>query len=66
MNGINERIAILEERSDRHELSDSEILKEVKAIRADINRYKGFLGAIWFCVSCVGIFFSAFKFFHKG
>lgn len=38
---------------------------EVKEIRADLNKYKGFAGGIWFVLSCIGIFIGAFRFFHK-
>lgn len=46
-----------------------EVLKdlhtEVKEIRNELNKYKGFAGGIWFVLSCIAIFFSAFKFFHR-
>ena len=38
---------------------------EVKEIRAELNKYKGFAGGIWFVLSCIGIFIGAFRFFHK-
>lgn len=42
-----------------------ELRDEVKEIRADLNKYKGFAGGIWFVLSCMGIFFAAFRFFHR-
>ena len=63
---LHERVAALEEarRTDRDNIDS--ILLHVKSIDENLNRYKGFFGAVWFVISCIGIFFSAFKFFHKG
>lgn len=63
---LHERVAALEERLGITEETNEKILKHVESIDAHLNRYKGFLGAVWFAISCVGVFFSAIKFFHKG
>lgn len=60
------RLAVLEERADKAEKENTEILQTVQRIENEINKYKGFIGSVWFVISCVGIFFSTFKFFHKG
>lgn len=62
---LHERVAALEERLGITEETNEKILKHVESIDAHLNRYKGFLGAVWFAISCVGVFFSAIKFFHK-
>lgn len=62
----NERIAVLENRADTSDEVQAKILAHVKSIDENLNKYKGFMGAIWFAISCIGVFFSAFKFFHKG
>jgi hypothetical protein len=61
-----ERVVILEERQQITEETNERILKHVQSIDAQLNKYKGFIGAVWFAISCVGIFLSGFKFFHKG
>lgn len=61
-----ERLAALEERVAINETVNDKILKHVESIDSHLNRYKGFIGAVWFAISCVGVFFSAIKFFHKG
>lgn len=66
MTNIEERIAVLESKADQNEIDNSAILRELKEIRGEINKYKGFIGSIWFVISCLGVFISAFKFFHKG
>jgi len=63
---LHERVAALEQAHKTDKETIEKILLHVKAIDENLNRYKGFLGAIWFVISCIGIFFSAFKFFHKG
>jgi hypothetical protein len=63
---LHERLAALEERVAINETVNDKILKHVESIDSHLNRYKGFIGAIWFAISCVGVFFSAIKFFHKG
>jgi hypothetical protein len=63
---LHERVAALEERLSINEETSDKILKHVESIDAHLNRYKGFLGAVWFAISCIGVFFSAIKFFHKG
>jgi len=63
---LHERIAAIEERLEIYETTNEKILKHVESIDSHLNRYKGFIGAIWFAISCVGVFFSAFKYFHKG
>lgn len=66
MTELHERVAALEERVQTSEETQDKILKHVQSIDAQINKYKGFLGAIWFAISCVGVFLSAIKYFHKG
>lgn len=63
---LHERIAALEERVAINETINEKILQHVESIDSHLNRYKGFIGAIWFAFSCVGVFFSAIKYFHKG
>lgn len=63
---IIERLAALEERVLINESVNEKILKHVESIDSHMNKYKGFIGAIWFAISCVGVFLSAIKFFHKG
>jgi len=66
MNELHERVAALEARQELTEETCEKILSHVKSIDENLNRYKGFIGAIWFAVSCVGIFLSGWKFIHKG
>lgn len=61
-----ERIVALEQNQKQDRENIQKILVHVKSIDENLNKYKGFVGAIWFVISCIGIFFSAFKFFHKG
>lgn len=63
---LHERVAALEERAEMNERTQDKILKHVESIDSQLNKYKGFIGAIWFAVSCIGIFLSGWKFFHKG
>jgi hypothetical protein len=63
---LHERVAALEGREELRDLTNAEILAHVKSIDAQLNKYKGFIGAVWFAISCVGIFFSGWKYFHKG
>jgi hypothetical protein len=65
MTELHERVAALEADRDTDRESIDEILLHVKSIDEQLNRYKGFLGAIWFAISCVGIFLSGWKFFHR-
>lgn len=65
MTELHERVAALEADRDTDRETIAEILKHVREINEQLNRYKGFLGAIWFAISCVGIFLSGWKFFHK-
>lgn len=66
MTELHERVAALEARQDLAEETSEKILAHVKSIDDNLNRYKGFLGAVWFAISCVGIFLSGWKFLHKG
>ncbi len=62
---LHERVAALEQgRKEDKELMER-VLAHVKSIDESLNKYKGFIGAVWFVISCIGIFFSAFKFFHR-
>lgn len=63
---LHERVAALEARLEVTEETNEKILTHVKSIDDNLSRYKGFIGAIWFAFSCIGVFFSAFKYFHKG
>ena len=65
MTELHERVAALEERAELESQRTEKILKHVESIDAQLNKYKGFLGAIWFAISCVGIFLSGWKFLHK-
>lgn len=66
MTELHERVAALEADRDTDREAIAEILVHVKSIDAQLNKYKGFIGAVWFAVSCVGIFLSGWKFLHKG
>lgn len=66
MTELHERVAALEERAQTSEETQEKILKHVQNIDAQLNKYKGFLGAIWFAISCIGVFLSAIKYIHKG
>jgi len=61
-----ERVIALEEHRRISDETQDQILEHVKNIDARLNKYQGFIGAIWFLISCVGIFLSGWKFFHKG
>jgi hypothetical protein len=63
---LHERVAALEERLDIYEQTNEKILKHVESIDSHLNRYKGFIGAIWFSLSCIGVVLSAIKYLHKG
>lgn len=63
---LRERVVALETNHETILATLKEILDEQKGVRSEINKYKGFIGSIWFVVSCLGVFISAFKFFHKG
>jgi hypothetical protein len=63
---LHERVAALEARMEASEDTATKILSHVKSIDDNMSRYKGFFGAVWFALSCIGVFFSAFKYFHKG
>lgn len=65
MTELHERIAALEERTELESQRTEKILKHVESIDAQLNKYKGFIGAIWFAISCIGIFLSGWKFLHK-
>lgn len=67
MTELHERIAALEADRETDRETIAKILKHVESIDAHMNKYKGFIGAVWFAISCVGVFLSAAKyFFHKG
>lgn len=66
MTELHERVAALEARAQETSDTQDKILKHVESIDAQLNKYKGFLGAVWFAISCVGIFLSGWKFLHKG
>jgi hypothetical protein len=66
MTELHERVAALEQARKDDRETITKILAHVKSIDENMNRYKGFIGAVWFAISCIGVFFSAFKFFHKG
>lgn len=66
MDDTKERIAALEALSVDRDQQIAEIKQMVSEIHAQLNKYKGFIGAVWFAISCVGIFLSGWKFLHKG
>lgn len=66
MNELHERVVALEEARRISDETQSTILGHVKSIDERLNKYQGFIGAIWFLISCVGIFLSGWKFLHKG
>lgn len=63
---LQERIAVLEERVSQMDILLNKIDKHVESIDAHFNKQKGVIGAVWFVVSCIGVFLSALRFFHKG
>lgn len=63
---LHERIASLETKVSSLEDVLNKIDKHVESIDAHFNKQKGIIGAVWFAVSCIGVFLSAFKYFHKG
>jgi hypothetical protein len=63
---LHERVVALEEARRISDDTQEKILAHVKSIDERMNKYQGFIGAIWFLISCVGIFLSGWKFFHKG
>jgi hypothetical protein len=65
-NELLERVIALEEARRIGDETQEKILSHVQSIDARMNKYQGFIGAIWFLISCVGIFLSGWKFFHKG
>lgn len=65
-NDWQERIIALEEARRISDETQEKILKHVQNIDTRMNKYQGFIGAIWFLISCTGIFLSGWKFFHKG
>jgi len=60
-----ERIVALEEARRISDETQAKILEHVQNIDARMNKYQGFIGAIWFLISCVGIFISGWKYFHR-
>lgn len=66
MNELHERVIALEEARRISDETQAQILGHVQNIDARLNKYQGFIGAIWFLISCVGIFLSGWKFFHRG
>lgn len=63
---LHERVAALEKAQQIDRETLQKVLLHVKNIDENLNKYKGFMGAVWFVISCIGTFFTAFKFFHKG
>jgi hypothetical protein len=62
---IHERVIALEEARRISDETQDTILQHVKSIDERLNKYQGFIGAIWFLISCVGIFLSGWKYFHR-
>jgi antibiotic biosynthesis monooxygenase (ABM) superfamily enzyme len=60
-----ERIVALEEARRISDETQKKILEHVQNIDARMNKYQGFIGSIWFIISCLGIFFSGWKYFHR-
>lgn len=65
-NDLQERVVALEEARRISDEVQDKIFTHVKSIDERLNKYQGFIGAIWFLISCVGIFLSGWKFIHKG
>lgn len=63
---LHERVVTLEAHVNTLKEILEDIHKDVKETKAEINKYKGLIGSIWFVVSCIGVFFSAMKYFHRG
>lgn len=61
MKTLNERIAVLEQKLEDNELANTKIQTTLDDMRGDLNKYKGFFGAITFIVSCIGVFFTAWS-----
>lgn len=66
MTELHERVAALEADRATDRETITKILTHVENIDERLNKYQGFIGAIWFLISCVGIFLSGWKFLHKG
>jgi hypothetical protein len=66
MTELHERVAALEARDKIKADQIDKILLHVKSIDENLNKYKGFIGAVWFSISCIGVFLSAWKFLHRG
>ena len=62
MTELHERVAALEEAQRINESNIVKILNKVESIDAHLNKYKGFFGAIWLIISCIGIALSAWKY----
>jgi len=56
-----ERIAVLEQRMRAQEADSATILIELRGIRDEMTRYKGFLGGVAFIASGVAILAGLFK-----
>ena len=56
-----ERVAVLEEQQRQQAESNAKILGEIREIRSELTRYKGFIGGVSFVFSCIVVFLSIFK-----
>lgn len=61
MADLNERVAVLEAQFKAFELSNAEVLAELRAMRGDYQRYKGFLGGVTFLGGCLVTFLTVGK-----
>lgn len=65
MTTLNERIAVLEQKVDQTDKHNKEILLALADIKGELGKYKGFIGAVSFLISCIGIFFTVWPMFKK-
>lgn len=53
---VEERIAVLEEKAERHEKAMEKVLAKLEEMDDTLTRYKGFLGGVMFVGSCLWAF----------
>jgi hypothetical protein len=63
---IRERVAVLEANHETMMSLQQQALTELKAVREELTRYKGFVGGITFIISCVVVSLGIIKdWFHR-
>lgn len=64
-NTLLERIAKLEQKAETADEQNKQILAMLDEVRGELGRYKGFIGAVSFLISCIGVFFTVWPVFRK-